>query len=165
MSAALRGPVLQPITVTELDAVMAIEVAAYPFPWTRGNFIDSLAAGYHLESLRTARGEWLGYSVAMAGYAEMHLLNLTVAPPHQGQGHGRLLLDALCARCCAHPAEQLWLEVRESNARAQALYARYGFSAVGRRRSYYPAGPGRREDAIVMSLPIAAAAPGNAHVD
>ena len=48
-------------------------------------------------------------------------------------------------------ATALWLEVRESNARARALYLREGFAEAGRRRDYYPAPAGRREDAILMT--------------
>jgi ribosomal-protein-alanine N-acetyltransferase len=84
----------------------------------------------------------------------MHLLNLAVSPAHQHRGHGRRMLDALVQRCRLTAVSTLWLEVRESNRRAQALYARYGFVPVGRRRGYYPAGNGRREDAVLMSLHV-----------
>jgi len=45
----------------------------------------------------------------------------------------------------------VWLEVRESNERARALYLREGFAEAGRRRDYYPAPQGRREDALLMT--------------
>ena len=96
----------------------------------------------------------MGYFVAMAGVDEMHLLNLTVAPAWQGRGHGRALLDALVEHCRARGDGPLWLEVRESNLRARAIYARYGFGEVGLRRGYYPAPHGQREDAVVMSLEV-----------
>ena len=144
---------LRRIAVGDLDALMAIETAAYAFPWSRGNFFDSIAAGYWLQALRRT-DEWLGYFVAMAAADELHLLNLTIAPAHQGRGHGRFLLDALCAQGRSLGSTQLWLEVRQSNERALALYLRYGFQAIGVRRGYYPAGGGRREDATVMSLPL-----------
>ena len=67
------------MTVLHLDAVLAIENEAYPVPWTRGNFIDSIAAGYDAWLLVDARQTLLGYFVAMDGVDEMHLLNLTVA--------------------------------------------------------------------------------------
>jgi len=149
-----RTPALRPMTTAHLDAVMAIEVAAYPFPWTRGNFIDSLAAGYSARVLHGERGELLGYFVAMPGVDEMHLLNITVAPAAQGRGHARVLFDALLALCHAQPARSLWLEVRASNAKARAMYAHLGFAQVGVRKGYYPAPFGRREDAAVMSLQI-----------
>lgn len=149
----------EPLTVVDLGAVLAIENAAYEFPWTRGNFIDALAAGNHAQGLRDAAGTLCAYCVAMAGVQEMHLLNLTVAPPYQHRGLARLMLDALVAASGAADARWLWLEVRESNQRAQAVYRRYGFEPIGVRRGYYPAAGGQREDAIVMRLACPTAAP------
>ena len=163
MSAQWRGeaPANEPLalvamTAAHLDALMAIEAAAYAFPWTRGNFIDSIAAGYSARVLLDAHGAMLGYFVAMAGVDEMHLLNITVAPAVRSRGHARLMIDALVARCREQPAHALWLEVRQSNARARAIYARLGFVQQGVRKGYYPAPLGRREDAVVMSLKIGA---------
>lgn len=149
----------EPLTVADLGAVLAIENAAYEFPWTRGNFIDALAAGNHAQGLRDAAGTLCAYCVAMAGVQEMHLLNLTVAPSYQHRGLARLMLDALVAASGAADARWLWLEVRESNQRAQAVYRRYGFEPIGVRRGYYPAAGGQREDAIVMRLACPTAAP------
>jgi ribosomal-protein-alanine N-acetyltransferase len=146
---------MQPMTVAQLDAVVEIETSAYPFPWSRGNFIDSLAAGYPARVLIGERGSVVGYFVAMHGVDEMHLLNLTVVPAEQSRGHGRFMLDALVALCRERAARQLWLEVRQSNGRARALYTRYGFRQIATRRGYYPAALGRREDAAVMSLEVA----------
>jgi [ribosomal protein S18]-alanine N-acetyltransferase len=147
---------LLPMTVQQLDAVLAIELQAYPFPWTRGNFIDSLAAGYPSQVLYGPQGELLGYFVAMEGVEELHLLNITVTPAAQGQGHARFMLDELCALARSRRARQIWLEVRESNLRARAVYERYGFVHLGLRRGYYPASRSThasgREDAMVMSL-------------
>ncbi len=155
MSALARpGAALRAMTVSDLDAVMAIEAGAYSFPWTRGNFIDSLAAGYLALVLAAPQDGIVGYLVAMAGVDEMHLLNLTVAPGWQRRGLARELLDALEARCRADGLSMLWLEVRHSNERARALYARRGFAEVGLRRGYYPAPLSKREDAVVMSLRV-----------
>ncbi len=145
---------LLPMTSPHLDAVMAIEASAYSFPWTRGNFVDSLAAGYDARVLYEESGAIVGYFVAMAGVDEMHLLNITVAPREWHRGHARFMLDALVAACRERGAQQLWLEVRESNERAREIYRRRGFAELGRRKGYYPAPRARREDAIVMSLPI-----------
>jgi ribosomal-protein-alanine N-acetyltransferase len=149
-------PALQrtPMTVADLDAVLAIETQVYEFPWTRGNFIDSLAAGYRAEVLRNADGALCAYCVAMSGVQEMHLLNLSVAPAWQHRGLARGLLDALVADCRAAGALWLWLEVRESNQRAREVYRQYGFAQVGWRRGYYPAAAGLREDACVMRLTL-----------
>lgn len=162
MSAVLRNDrLLLPMTVKQLDAVLAIELQAYPFPWTRGNFIDSLAAGYPAQVLHGSHGELLGYFIAMEGVDELHLLNITVAPAAQGQGHARFMLDELCTLARTRGAHQIWLEVRGSNRRARSIYERYGFRHIGLRRGYYPASraehPSGREDAIVMSLSLEAA--------
>jgi [ribosomal protein S18]-alanine N-acetyltransferase len=157
VSAVLEGdapPRLAPMLLTDLDVVLALELAVYPFPWTRGNFVDSLAAGHWMRVLRHDDRTLAGYSVALPGVDEMHLLNLTVAPARQGRGLGRSLLDALVAECLRLQHAALWLEVRESNPRARSIYRRYGFAEVGLRRGYYPAA-GRREDAIVMKLALA----------
>lgn len=97
----------------------------------------------------------LGYAVALLGVEEVHLLNITVDPEHQGQGWGRHIMAALVDWSQAQGAAHLWLEVRHSNARAQALYQRLGFEAVGLRKRYYPASRSQREDAVVMRLALA----------
>ena len=136
-------------TDERLDEVVAIERRAYGHPWTRGNFADSLRSGYHAQML-VAGDTVIGYYVAMLGVDEVHLLNITVDPPWQGQGWGRIMLDALALWARAQGAQWLWLEVRTSNTRSQQVYDRYGYRRVGERRNYYPAEHGR-EDAIVMS--------------
>lgn len=148
-------PLLAPMTAADLGAVMALETAVYPFPWTRGNFIDSLAAGYVAQLLRDARDErLLGYFVAHAGVEEMHLLNITVAPDQRRQGLARSMMAALVARSRMLNAHRVWLEVRVSNDIALAVYQRFGFREQGVRPGYYPAAHGKRESAVVMSLEI-----------
>lgn len=158
MNAVLRRTAperrLLDLATGHLDAVLAVEAAAYDFPWSRGNFVDSLAAGYPAQLLLGAGDDVIGYFVAMLGAGEVHLLNLTVAPGRQGRGHARFLLDRLVERCCAARAGTLWLEVRHGNARARQLYLRYGFRHIGLRRNYYPAPHGRREDAVVLCLDL-----------
>jgi len=139
----------EPMTESRLDEVVAIERRAYRHPWTRGNFSDSLRSGYQAQLL-CAGDVIVGYFVAMQGVDEVHLLNITVDPAHQGHGWGRVLLDALALWARSQRAQWLWLEVRTSNVRAQQVYQRYGYRKVGERKNYYPAEHGR-EDAIVMS--------------
>jgi ribosomal-protein-alanine N-acetyltransferase len=154
MNAVLQPrPQRRMMTVRDLDEVVRIEALAYGFPWSRGNFIDSLAAGYLAEVLACPRDGLLGYFVAMPGVDELHLLNITIAPAAQGRGHGQSLLDALQAQGRRLGLGMLWLEVRHSNRRARALYLRRGFAEVGLRRAYYPAAGGR-EDAVVMRLDL-----------
>ena len=141
----------EPLSEARLDAVLAIEQTAYAQPWSRGNFADSLRAGYQAQLL-LADDAILGYFIAMKGVDEVHLLNITVAPDHQGQGWGRVMLDALAIWSRGQGAQWLWLEVRVSNQRALQIYERHVYRRVGERKGYYPAGHGRREDAVVMSL-------------
>jgi ribosomal-protein-alanine N-acetyltransferase len=144
-----------PLALADLDTLSAIESSAYEFPWSRGNFIDSLNAGYLARKRVDEGGAWFGYYIAMPGVQELHLLNLTVTPQHQRRGHARAMLDRLVNEGAALGALRIWLEVRVSNERAQQIYRRYGFREVGLRRGYYPAGALARENAIVMSLDLA----------
>jgi ribosomal-protein-alanine N-acetyltransferase len=151
---AIRNAVtLRTMTHENLDAVMAIEQAAYSHPWSRGNFRDSLNPLFDAQCLWLG-DELLGYFLAMHGVEEMHLLNITVAPAHQGEGWGHMMLDALSLISRNVGAQTLWLEVRQSNARALQVYERYGFVRVGLRKDYYPADRQQREHAVVMSLKL-----------
>lgn len=145
---------LEPMTPERLPTVLAVEQSVYSHPWTRGNFTDTLAAGHHALCL-LGGDELIGYFVAMRGFEEVHLLNITVAPAHQRQGWALVLLDALVLWSRAQGAQWLWLEVRASNRRAQQIYLKRGFARVGLRKAYYPAGHGLREDAVVMNLRLA----------
>jgi ribosomal-protein-alanine N-acetyltransferase len=154
MSAVLKEPPrLEAMRPPDLDEVMAIESAIYSHPWTRGNFADSLRAGYDCRTWRL-EGELIGYFVLTAAAGEAHLLNLSIAARHQRSGHGRALLREAAELARHRGAASLFLEVRPSNLAAQALYTRFGFRRVGVRRGYYPARSGR-EDALVLSLQLA----------
>jgi len=140
--------------VDDLDRVMQVEVLAYSFPWSRGNFQDSLKSGYVAELLEASAELLLGYYVAMPGVDELHLLNITVVPDFQRCGQGRALLDRLEWQARQRALSSIWLEVRASNTRARYLYGARGFVEQGVRRGYYPAGGLRREDAVVMKLDL-----------
>ena len=137
----------------QLNAVLAVELRAYAHPWSRGNFVDALNSG-HQAQLLMADDVLLGYFIAMKGVDEVHLLNITIAPDHQGQGWAWVCLDALALWARGQGAQWLWLEVRVSNVRALKVYAAHGYKRVGQRKDYYPAASGQREDAMVMSLKL-----------
>jgi ribosomal-protein-alanine N-acetyltransferase len=141
------------LTAQQLDEVERVEREAHQHPWSRRHFADTLSAGYQAQLLCSA-DEVLGYFVAMQGVDEVHLLNITVAPRHQRQGWGRMLLDALMLWARAQGAQWLWLEARVSNLRALHVYESYGLRRVGERKDYYPAAQGQRENAVVMSLKL-----------
>lgn len=153
MSAIARTELcLDRMQVVDLDAVLAIERAVYEFPWTRGNFSDSLRAGYGCWIGRR-EGSVVGYFVLMVAAEEAHLLNLSVAPEFQRQGNGRRLLRHALDKAAQQSARLLFLEVRPSNAAARALYAASGFRQIGVRRDYYPSAWGR-EDALVLATDL-----------
>ena len=153
MSAVLKdAPRLARMEDGDLAEVMAIEGAIYSHPWTRGNFADSLRAGYQCWTWRMDR-ELLGYFVLLVAAGEGHLLNLSVADSHQRAGHGSALLKEAMRLARNRGAQHLFLEVRPSNLAGKALYGRFGFHEVAVRPGYYPAQAGR-EDALVLTLAL-----------
>jgi len=153
MSAVLKPtPVLAAMREQDLAEVMAIESKLYTHPWTRGNFADSLRAGYECRTFRL-HGELIGYFVVLAAAGEAHLLNLSIAESHQRRGYGSALLDQAMGLARKLGAKNVFLEVRPSNRGAQELYYRYGFRKIAVRRDYYPARSGR-EDALVLSFAL-----------
>ena len=149
MSAA-AGLELRPMVVGDVDDVYALECSVFPHPWSRANFVDSLASGYDAWVLREPGGALAGYFLLMYALDEAHLLDVAVAAERHGTGLGRHLLDRIAARARAQDMASILLEVRPSNVRALQVYRRYGYAEIGRRKGYYPAHEGRREDAIVM---------------
>lgn len=141
----------EPLQAHHVAAVLQVERQAHARPWMDANFLDSLAAGYQAQVLLAA-DELLGYFVAMLVVDEAHLLNITVAPQHQGRGWSRLMLEALAIWARGKGAQSLWLEVRKGNQRALKVYRACGFSHVAERKAYYPGTQGEREDALVMCL-------------
>lgn len=138
--------------MADLDAIMAIEPTIYPYPWSRGNFSDSLNAGYSCWVLQQNQ-HMIGYAVLMPVLDEAHLLNLSIAATHQGQGLGRALLEHMLQIARRHGALNIFLEVRPSNRPALRLYENMGFNEMAIRRGYYPAKSGR-EDAILMGMAL-----------
>jgi len=142
-----QGEIL-PLGHGDIDEMLAVERRVYPFPWTRGNFLDSIAAGYSVWGYRVA-DELVGYFVVMVAVDEAHLLNLSVDQKRQGMGFGARLLRHAMRSARLAGATLLLLEVRPSNDEALALYRHFGFEQIGVRRDYYAAAAGR-EDALVL---------------
>lgn len=153
-SPALPSLRFAPMQVNDLPEVLVIENDVYPHPWTRGNFLDSLYSGYQAWTLRDEAGALVGYFMLMLAVDEAHLLNISVRRDLHGHGIGRLQLDKVIALAKENGMTSVLLEVRPSNQRALAVYQRYGFSKIGQRKGYYPAGGNTREDAIVMRFHI-----------
>lgn len=134
----------------DLDAVMAVELASYDFPWSAGIFRDCLQAGHNCWVI-VHEGEIAGHGVLSVAADEAHVLNVCVGPAYRGLGYGRRMMRRLIDLARWYAAERIFLEVRPSNPAAKALYDSLGFTEIGRRPAYYPAKDGR-EEAIVMSL-------------
>jgi len=143
---------LRPMREDDLVAVQAVEERAYEFPWTLGIFRDCLRADYPAWVLEEG-GVIIGYVLMSVAAGEAHILNVCVAPEHQGRGLGRKLVRAIMHVARGRGAQRVFLEVRPSNVGAIALYHDEGFNEIGRRPRYYPARDGR-EDAIVMAMEI-----------
>jgi len=143
-----------PMTPGDVDEVWALEQSVFPYPWSRANFAESLNSGYDAWTVRDPAGALAGYYLLMYAVDEAHLLDVAVCAGRQRQGLGRHLLDRIAARAREQGMGSVLLEVRPSNERALEVYRRYGYAEIGRRKGYYPAGPGGREDAIVMRLEL-----------
>lgn len=143
---------LRPMREDDVDAVHAIELRAYEFPWTPGIFRDCLRAQYPAWVLVDERGI-AAYVLMSVAAGEAHILNVCVAPDRQGRGLGRRLVRTMLQLARARRAERVFLEVRPSNPGAIRLYESEGFNAIGRRPRYYPARTGR-EDAVVMAMEL-----------
>ncbi|SEO82197.1 ribosomal protein S18-alanine N-acetyltransferase [Nitrosovibrio sp. Nv6] len=151
MSAQLQDmPQIRRMVPADLDAVVAIEREVFLFPWTRGNFSDSIDSGYYCLVLEQG-GDIFGYGVMSIGAEEAHLLTLSIAASAQHKGWGEKLLRRFIHIAREQRALTMFLDVRESNHAAARLYERIGFIQIARRRDYYPA-MGGREDSLVMEL-------------
>ena len=155
MSAQMRNPLMQmrPMRQEDLKQVLAIEEAVYPFPWTLGILQDCLRVGYCCWVAELDETV-IGYGVMSVVIDESHILNLCIHPDWQRRGLGRKLIQRLLKIARQHGAETAFLEVRENNRAAIALYADLGFTEVGHRRNYYPAVNGGRDHALMMSLEL-----------
>ena len=152
MSAVVQTPELhiRPMTADDVDAVMAIEVSVYEYPWTKRIMADCLRVGYHC-MVGEVDGTLAGYCIMSSGAGEAHILNLCVANEFQRRGLGKYLLTAMLDKAWASDTENVFLEVRPSNYPAITLYEQLGFNQIGTRKDYYPAKHGR-EDAVILAL-------------
>lgn len=171
------GFMLRPMSAEDINEVVAIERACQPTPWSDALFRDCLAGHYDCRSIVRGgvggvagvgevggvSGDAVGAddpSAKLAGFVvlssvldEVHLLNIAVAPAWQRRGLAWAALRELIAHYRQTGMQYLYLEVREGNAAARALYRQLGFAEVGERKHYYRS-PGGRENAILMTLPL-----------
>lgn len=142
---------LRPALGDDLDAIAEIERASFSDPWSVASFAGLLSGPRVRMTVAHEAGHVVGYSVLLVTAPDADLANLAVAPRSQGRGIGRLLLEQVVAASREAGVEHVYLEVRESNARAIAMYERAGFQAFGLRRRYYREPV---EDARVLRLEL-----------
>ena len=136
----------------DLAEVAHLEKTLYAFPWSIGNFRDSVNAGY--DCWVVSHGEAvIGYAILMVALDEAHLLNIAIAAEWQNQGIGGDFLDQVVAIARQAACQIVYLEVRPSNLAARHLYRRMGFQQIAIRPEYYPAVAGR-EDALFLGLAL-----------
>lgn len=135
---------------TDLDRIILIEREIFLFPWSPGNFSDSIKAGYLCQVMEQA-DTIVGYGIMMMSPDEAHILTLGIAANWQKKGFGKKLLQHLILNARSMNAKSILLDVRESNRGAAQLYQQMGFQQIATRKGYYPAMCGR-EDARVMQL-------------
>lgn len=145
------------MTPADLEAVADLTHRADPFGWTLRNFSDAHASGNTLTVL-TVDGVTSGIAAVMHVLDESELLEIAVQPAMQGRGYGKALLAHAIALARRNGAVRMFLEVRESNARARKMYTSFGFEETGRRKNYYPTENGR-EDAILMTAQLSRSVP------
>ena len=138
--------------LADLAEVAHLEKSLYAFPWSLGNFRDSVTAGY--DCWTVTHGETvIGYAVLMVAIDEAHLLNFAVASEWQNQGIGRDFLLHMIGVAREARCQIVYLEVRPSNLAARHLYRTMGFQQIAIRPEYYPAVVGR-EDALFLGLSL-----------
>jgi len=156
-----------PMQEADLDAVFAIESISHIHPWTRGNFVDSLAAGHWAYCIRpqldqAIQGSYLdpeilwAYCILFPAVDELHLLNITVSPKLRQLGLGSRIMTAIEGVAAQQNFPRILLEVRPSNTAAVSLYNKLGYEQIGLRKGYYPADlqTGSREDALVLAKSV-----------
>jgi ribosomal-protein-alanine N-acetyltransferase len=142
---------LRAMTEADLEEVLAIENDSFTHPWNRDHFLDELKSGHAFPLVALARQEKIiGYVCPRLLLDEGHIFNIAVRRVFRGKGVARLLVEKVVNDCREGGGAVVFLEVRNSNKAAIALYRQLGFVETGRRRNYYEHG----EDAILMEYDV-----------
>lgn len=145
------------MVMADLPAVLAVERASQPVPWTEGMLRDCLQADYCNRVVVDGDGRIAAFAILSSGGGDAHVLNIAVDPAFRRRGIARLLLAELVDAARLREADQLFLEVRAGNEPALTLYRDLGFAEVALRPGYYPLPGGGREDAVIMARDITVA--------
>lgn len=131
----------------DLSAISQIENLVQTHPWTLKQFEESINS--YQSTVIEQQGVVVGFCILQPVLDEANLLLMAIHPQQQGKGLGYQLLDQSMALLKNNPL-QIFLEVRESNLSAIALYEKSGFHQIDMRRNYYPKADGGKEHAIIM---------------
>jgi ribosomal-protein-alanine N-acetyltransferase len=142
---------IESATCEDLEEIFAIEVVSFTAPWTRHMFEVELVGNPFARTLvgRSVDRRVVGYICAWVVFDEVRIMTLAVHPDWRRRGLGTRLLDAMMRRAVREGARRAHLEVRASNAAAQALYEHAGFRRHAVRSRYYSH---PEEDAVLMEL-------------
>lgn len=147
-AATAADPVgVRPFTAADVAGAAALESRVFPDPWPASFFAGELDQPMVVARVLEREGAIAGYLIGWLGAGAGHIGNLAVAPEHRRRGYARRLLDEFLERARERGVKSLTLEVRVTNAAAQALYGAYGFRLAGLRPRYYR---DNGEDALVM---------------
>ncbi|MDO5667696.1 MAG: tRNA (adenosine(37)-N6)-threonylcarbamoyltransferase complex dimerization subunit type 1 TsaB [Alcaligenaceae bacterium] len=164
---AQEGYVLRPMQEADIAGALIIEQTVQDYPWTRGNFKDSLRSSYPSwviehqiaaadRSDTESENRIVGFAIQMLAPDVAHVLLIAVEPSMQSEGLGTLLLKTLEKNALAHGLDKQILEVRRSNDQAQRFYLRHRYAVIGKRKGYYREVGGASEDAIVLEKQLSA---------
>lgn len=143
---------IREMTEEDIPAVMEIERACFPVPWSESLMRALLCMPQTTVCLVAETGARVcGYVTAAFGYEELHILSLAMSPDRRGTGGADMLLAGAIERGRPRGCLAVILEVRERNERARRFYRRNGFREIGRRPRYY-ADSG--EDALLMQKDV-----------
>jgi ribosomal-protein-alanine N-acetyltransferase len=141
---------LVPMNACHIPQVLSIERRVFTTPWSEEMFVQEVRGIFGSRAVvAMLGGHVIGYCIAWFIDDEVHLVNLAVTTGHQKRGIGTRLLRQLLEEAAADRKQTITLEVRESNAGAQAFYRRFLFQTIGVRKRYYS---DNREDALLMAL-------------
>lgn len=140
--------IIRRMTLSDVDAVHAIEAAAFPMPWSRDSFVKEMTENKTARYLVAQSGdEVIGYAGAWLILDEGHITNVAVREGFRGGGIGMALVRALQQYAANLGVGYMTLEVRRSNAVAIHVYESLGFIRLGVRKRYYE---DNGEDALLM---------------
>ncbi|MDQ3924066.1 MAG: ribosomal protein S18-alanine N-acetyltransferase [Actinomycetota bacterium] len=142
----MTGPLLRPMRVEDLPAVMRTDRESLPRPWSEAVWREEIFSPFGLYLVLEENGVIFGHVGVKLVADEAHITTLAVRPERRRQGFARALVEAALGDQGSADARRAYLEVRPSNLAARALYASLGFVGTGVRRGYYG-----DEDALLMT--------------